>query len=511
VTEPNPYLIRQYIRIRGILIIAVMMVACTGAVELSPKEGIKQDSGTVSPTVASGYPDATNDTAENTLKQEAACDIPLPGLGSNGTAGFDGLTPRDDGLSTPGLGIPISQLPEDLVKPDVTLVEPSRRIINRSNIGEDIDVVISFSEPMDTDEPPRVSFDMATRPAMESCNGTWNDPETYNYSCSISGAPVESSSTIGVSGAKDLRGNIQSPYALSGAFKVDTRAPKVRDVGVSTPLIDRGYIGSSLKFSVTFLEKMDAMTAPKIGFDPEAMGALLACGGIWKNTTLYQYDCRVFDTQIVTTSGINVSGAEDAAGNIMADYAEPAAFRIDTLKNFSINLKPGWNMVSLQGYPLDNESRKISYTAESFSRQVKADILTVWDPESQKYIAHNPGTPDADITLEEGSSFLVHTPKGKNLTQRGVASTNVCKKMVPGWNAVGIPAIDPVSADSILNSIDGADVAAGFSSTYGWKLHKTGETSTDFTVSPGDGLLVHTIRSSTWNYPPLQIPEESAP
>ena len=84
--------------------------------------------------------------------------------------------------------------------------------------------------------------------------------------------------------------------------------------------------------AVTFSEAMDQTVAPVLTFDPAVASTLSLTGGSWNAAgTVYTATYGMTDAGVVANGvTVDVSGAQDAAGNAQDDYTGEAEFSIDT-------------------------------------------------------------------------------------------------------------------------------------------------------------------------------------
>jgi VCBS repeat-containing protein len=163
----------------------------------------------------------------------------------------DGDTPIDQFTVTvsDGDGPPVSQIytvnltgstdaPDD-INPTVVSVEVSDTLITDANDEGTFTVTVAFSEAMDTEVNPTLTFDPDVAGTLGFDNGQWSeDGTTYTATYDVLDTNVDLADvTIDVEGAQDANGNAQQDYTPEAEFSIDTVNPTVVSVEVSDTLI----------------------------------------------------------------------------------------------------------------------------------------------------------------------------------------------------------------------------------------------------------------------------------
>jgi hypothetical protein len=120
-------------------------------------------------------------------------------------------------------------------------------------------------------------------------------------------------------------------FEMAGTLVVDTTAPSVTDVSVTDALLQDDDDGDTFTVTVTFSEDMNQSVNPTLTFNPNVVGATLIAGSTgWLNATTYAANFTVDDTNVdIASVTIDVTNAQDLAGNAQADYAPVHEFEVD--------------------------------------------------------------------------------------------------------------------------------------------------------------------------------------
>ena len=230
----------------------------------------------------------------------------------------------------------------DTENPAVTSVSVSNTLISDADAGGIFTVTVDFDEAMTTDgsADPTVTFSPAVGSTLSATGGNWPDSDTYQATYDISDASVdEDSVTIDVTGAKDANGNDQQDYTPEDEFGIDTLNPTVTILydWDDNHLITDDDIGDAHAqgFYVHFSEPMtrDGTADPVFSFAPNVDSTLPPATGhtIWaSNNTFGWYTLEVDANVDVEAVTVDVDGARDEHGNLMAPYTPEVEFGIDT-------------------------------------------------------------------------------------------------------------------------------------------------------------------------------------
>jgi len=118
-----------------------------------------------------------------------------------------------------------------------------------------------------------------------------------------------------------------------GPVTIDTDPPGVSSVVASPTVVSDADVGSgTFTVTVDFDEAMDTGVSPALGFAPSVSSTLSLAGGSWVDSDTFRATYNVADANTdVDSVTIDVTGAEDAAGNGQEDYTPESEFAIDTL------------------------------------------------------------------------------------------------------------------------------------------------------------------------------------
>ena len=222
----------------------------------------------------------------------------------------------------------------DLTDPLLISTEPSSETINDDLVGEEMfSITFTFSEAMNTDEAPSVSFPMEDASLTLMLNeGTsyWSDDMTFVavYDVMDADETIDMVDTD-VSGVSDTADNMIEDGGAEDIFDIDTENPMVTSYDSNDWITDAD---ADFSIDVVFNEMMDDMVDPMISFpneDPLA-NTLTSTGGSWSgNTYTATFDVtdageELFDIDVQSVM------AQDANGNVQMMDVTADEFSIDT-------------------------------------------------------------------------------------------------------------------------------------------------------------------------------------
>ena len=294
-------------------------------------------------------------------------------------------------------------------------------VVTDADAAGSVTVTVSFNEAMDTSVIPILTLDpdvtssLAPVEVSEGEFGEWQDDgRTFVAEYTVTDAGVDENAVrIGVSGAKDVAGNLQADYTAETEFNIDTKNPST----VGAPLVsgdgDDGVItdadaDSTLTVSFSFDEPMDTATAPVVGFTPDGAidwsATLTSQSGSWTDAHTFVATATIVDVGDEETGldvdavTIDITGAKDAAGNPQEDHNATVGLEVDTLNPtvelvkseafaeddvFSEDdLTNGKPVVELQDLPTDLKLAEVFIIGANAEQPVDASSL-VPDPEQQ--------------------------------------------------------------------------------------------------------------------------------
>ncbi|KKB79369.1 hypothetical protein VW29_17555 [Devosia limi DSM 17137] len=163
-----------------------------------------------------------------------------------------------------------------------------------------------------------------------------NTDGSYTYTLTADGAdvPVGASETFKYT-IQDGDGDKSTADLKITLNVVDSVAPKVLDVTVNDESLAESDVGPG-KFVVTvrFSEAMDTSVNPTLTFGQSVGGALALTAGAWSNgNTVFSATYTVVDTDTkLSNITIDVTGAQDVAGNTQFDYTPQSEFELQMLQ-----------------------------------------------------------------------------------------------------------------------------------------------------------------------------------
>ena len=118
------------------------------------------------------------------------------------------------------------------------------------------------------------------------------------------------------------------------AVAIDRSNPTVTDVVANDLVItDLDAVADTFSIAVTFSQAMNTSATPTLIFAPSVASTLALTGGAWSAAnTVYTASYTVADANVVVNGvTVDVTGAQDLAGNAQQDYTAVAEFSIDTV------------------------------------------------------------------------------------------------------------------------------------------------------------------------------------
>lgn len=239
----------------------------------------------------------------------------------------------------------------DAADPQVNSVTASDLVITDTDAGAgNLQVAAVFNESMNTGDIPTFTFNpdvtSGGTPTLSNPSGAWgltvvaNDTYTITYDVADQDIDIDSV-TVDITGGQDLAGNGQTDYSPVHEFEIDTLNPSVLSVTAAPTQIADATAGSDT-FTVTtiFSETMETGTLPVLTFAPDVTAGgtptISSGSGAWSQTTVVNdtytvtYDAADLNEDINSVT-IDITSAEDAAGNAQQNYAPAHEFDIDTV------------------------------------------------------------------------------------------------------------------------------------------------------------------------------------
>jgi len=217
----------------------------------------------------------------------------------------------------------------DLVPPTATILVDDSSLI----AGETSLVTITFNEAVtDFSNADLTLVENGSLSEVSSADGgiTWTTYLTPD-------APIEDTTNIISlynSGVTDLAGNLGTGTSVSNNYAIDNIVPTVLDVTLSDQMLSDPDIGpGSFTITVNFSEPMDSTVAPTLTFGTDLSTSIINGSGVWSTSgTSYTATYDVIDANVdLSNINIDVSGAQDASGNLQQGYSAAGSLSIDTL------------------------------------------------------------------------------------------------------------------------------------------------------------------------------------
>ena len=144
----------------------------------------------------------------------------------------------------------------DTIAPDALNIEVKDEV-SPVDIVADVDddgvftVTTTFSEPMDQNVIPQIIFDPAVATTLTNQSKGWLNETTFVLTADIDDVGADADAvTVGVSGAKDVAGNVQNSYSAQVEFEVDTDNPTSTTVVIEVADNDQTEQDATTSFTV---------------------------------------------------------------------------------------------------------------------------------------------------------------------------------------------------------------------------------------------------------------------
>jgi hypothetical protein len=218
-------------------------------------------------------------------------------------------------------------------------IEVEPKALNAASIGSNLFVTVTYSEKMDKDIKPIISFsEGANNFNLVSNMELWNSDSEFFSSYVVLGKNQNLiSPSITVSGARDIYGNQQPPCTLNNAFTIDTEKPYLVKIDFpDIPKICDDMAGIDFIIKLTFNEKMKKID-PKVTFTPgSALGSVFSSDNPkpkfeWINDKECHITYKIVDNNADFPAGITFTfeKALDLAGNEMDAVPGGKAYIVD--------------------------------------------------------------------------------------------------------------------------------------------------------------------------------------
>ncbi|MFC2078186.1 Ig-like domain-containing protein [Candidatus Bipolaricaulota bacterium] len=280
----------------------------------------------------------------------------------------------------------------DMTNPTATVTTDHTTVAGGSPIYEGswtLTVTVTYDEDMDT-----------TIPAISLVNagGNWTGPSSigwtgttvYEANFTHNGNQEEIPGTAfarvsDVSGATDDAGNADLGDD-SPIFDIDTRKPTVTSVSVDTNPIYEGDLTQEV--TITFNEPMKTSVKPTVAITGITSPKSDSSSGTWNGNQQYVVTLTLDnDDEEDDVLDIEVSGAEDAAGNAQVAYTENDPFAVDTVKPVATVTVDHTTVAG--GSPIFEDSLTLAVTVtydESMDTSTEPTIIltdATWGPQTR--------------------------------------------------------------------------------------------------------------------------------
>lgn len=227
----------------------------------------------------------------------------------------------------------------DLRAPSATLTEPNGNYVFNGTVGTGtFTLTVTYDEAMDQTVTPTIAFpqDDPTLNTLTLNAGMsgWTSATEYTYVYDVADAEeVLSSIDVSVTDALDLAGIVQDLGTFTIVFFVDTEDPVASTSASDDPMITDVDASTDWTYTFEFSEDMDMTVDPTVSFpgnDPSP--TLTFDSGSWTDATHYTVTYTITDLDAqVSGIGIEISAAQDIAGNEISIFSEIDVMTIEML------------------------------------------------------------------------------------------------------------------------------------------------------------------------------------
>lgn len=191
-----------------------------------------------------------------------------------------------------------------------------------------VTVTVNFSEAMAASPLPTLNVTGTSN--LVASTGAWANTSSFTQLFTHNGNEETTSAQFLVGNVPtDIAGNPVSAVLCSTDVDIDTRKPLVSGVTYSTSMITRAT--TTFSVAVAFNETMGA-TVPTLTFNGGVGSAFSLQSGSWTgNTYTFNYNVSNSNNYNATGLTVDISGAKDAAGNVMLTKTSAQTYAIDQL------------------------------------------------------------------------------------------------------------------------------------------------------------------------------------
>lgn len=230
----------------------------------------------------------------------------------------------------------------DMMSPILASVFYSTSILNDDDSGSGtFSLSITFSEDMDTESIPSISFPienpLASTLTLNEDLSSWTGDQNYVAVYDVVDAnELIADIDLQVSNAFDAAGNSFQPSFVPDGFSIDTENPMVANISVPS-VVNDDLAGALFQIDISFSEDMNTDIIPELVFtnaDPLAMTMTVNnAESMWLDQMVYRVSYDVVDMQEdLVDIDYEVLNAEDLAGNSQIQYETEGSFEIQ-MKN----------------------------------------------------------------------------------------------------------------------------------------------------------------------------------
>ncbi len=279
---------------------------------------------------------------------------------------------------------------------ELVSVAGSIGMVNESTVGsEGFSIAVTYDEALEDLSAPVLSFPLESPDGNVVLNETMSGftaPETYTFVFDVLDNDAEIDNIdVSVAGISDVAGNPSGDIAEMDLFSIDTKAPSVQNVTLSSTEVSDAETGDQFTATIDFDELMDENTPVQLTFDPsQPLSLTSSTDSQWLTGQIYQSAFDISDEEEESLLSLLLESATDVAGNEIVAYGQLDAVTLD-------NKNPE-GFVTANTYDITNANSGVDgfQLIVLFDEEVSTDVI----PE----ISFPVEDPSASITLNAGSS-----------------------------------------------------------------------------------------------------------
>ena len=201
------------------------------------------------------------------------------------------------------------------------------------------------------------------------------------------------------------------------------------------------------------------------------------------------------DVGSVNSTGFFTAQSTPATGTVTATNGTVSGSANVTIVDaiFDINLREGWNLISLPLAQYDESIDRVLMSIEG-----KWNIIRAYDAMNDTWLSNCTFKPDSLNTLKTMNHKMGYwiniTESNVTLTVGGSIPISTSINLYAGWNLVGYPSL---TNETVANALwgTGADKVEKFDAIAPYRIS---EVEPSYVMKPGEGYWVHVVADTVW-------------